>query len=155
MKNLEFEIKTGYFALTKCYEEAGYYPVSIAQYTPQRIVCGKAQTFAPPKDLLHDYKNGMSDDINYENRYKKYLDSIPKDTWNKFISFYEKKCYHNGYKGIVLMCYEKPDDFCHRHIFADYVNEKFGIKVEELTPQKKLGEDKTTVQSPLQEEYER
>lgn len=34
---------------------------------------------------------------------------------------------------IVLCCYEKPANFCHRHLFADYCNQKFeGIRIEEL-----------------------
>ena len=32
---------------------------------------------------------------------------------------------------IVLLCYEKPDDFCHRHLVADWLN-KHGIPCEEL-----------------------
>ena len=36
------------------------------------------------------------------------------------------------YKGIVFVCYEKSDDFCHRHIFADYMRTHFNIDIEEL-----------------------
>lgn len=32
---------------------------------------------------------------------------------------------------IALICYEKPSDFCHRHLVADWLN-KHGIKVEEF-----------------------
>lgn len=31
---------------------------------------------------------------------------------------------------IALICYEKPSDFCHRHLVADWLN-KNGIKCEE------------------------
>ena len=31
---------------------------------------------------------------------------------------------------IALICYERPDDFCHRHLVADWLNEH-GIKCEE------------------------
>ena len=31
---------------------------------------------------------------------------------------------------IALLCYEKPDDFCHRHLVADWLN-KNGYKCEE------------------------
>lgn len=35
-------------------------------------------------------------------------------------------------KEILLLCYEKSDDFCHRHILADYLKNIKGINVEEL-----------------------
>ena len=34
-------------------------------------------------------------------------------------------------KDIVLICYEKPTDFCHRFLVSDWLN-KNGIKCEEL-----------------------
>ena len=35
----------------------------------------------------------------------------------------------NG-KDIALICYEKPSDFCHRHLVAEWLN-KNGFKCEE------------------------
>ena len=32
---------------------------------------------------------------------------------------------------IALICYEKPSEFCHRHLVADWLKE-YGIEVEEL-----------------------
>jgi hypothetical protein len=32
---------------------------------------------------------------------------------------------------ICLLCYEKPSDFCHRHLVADWLNEN-GYDVKEL-----------------------
>lgn len=33
---------------------------------------------------------------------------------------------------VVLLCYEKPEDFCHRHLFAAWLNGKADwVKVEE------------------------
>lgn len=36
-------------------------------------------------------------------------------------------------EGVVLCCYEKSDAFCHRHILADYISEKFAIEIEEVS----------------------
>lgn len=155
MKNPGFEIKTGYFAMTKRYEEAGYYPVSIARFTPQRVVCGNASTFAPPEDLLNDYKKGAANDTDYNKRYISHLNKIPAVIWDKFAVFYEQKCRMEGFKGIVLMCYEKPEDMCHRHLWADYVLNRFGTRVTEFTIQKKFEEEKVAIHSLSQEEYER
>ena len=37
-----------------------------------------------------------------------------------------------GYKIPCLLCYEKPGDFCHRHIVAEWIKNNSNIKVEEL-----------------------
>lgn len=35
-------------------------------------------------------------------------------------------------KDCVLLCYEKPGAFCHRHLVAKWLTEKLGIEVEEV-----------------------
>ena len=32
----------------------------------------------------------------------------------------------------ILLCYEDSNDFCHRHIVAEYVELKYGIEVKEI-----------------------
>jgi len=33
----------------------------------------------------------------------------------------------------VMLCYEKPGDFCHRHIIADWLHKNTGIEVKEVS----------------------
>ena len=33
---------------------------------------------------------------------------------------------------VVLLCWESPEKFCHRHILADYINKNSGVVVEEF-----------------------
>ena len=35
-------------------------------------------------------------------------------------------------KDVVLLCYEKPPQFCHRHLVAKWLEKELNIKVEEL-----------------------
>ena len=42
----------------------------------------------------------------------------------------------NG-KDVALCCYEKPGDFCHRHLVAKWMNEKLGVQIEEFGVSKK------------------
>ncbi|MBR5369983.1 MAG: hypothetical protein IK137_01620 [Bacilli bacterium] len=35
-------------------------------------------------------------------------------------------------KNPILLCYEDSDKFCHRHILAEYIELKYGIKVQEI-----------------------
>lgn len=44
----------------------------------------------------------------------------------------------NGEKDVVLLCYEKTGDWCHRHILARFLNEQFDLGVTEY----KFAEDK-------------
>ena len=40
----------------------------------------------------------------------------------------------NNAENIVLLCYEKPNEFCHRHLVANWVNnENIGINIKEWT----------------------
>ena len=32
---------------------------------------------------------------------------------------------------IILLCYEKPGNFCHRHILAKKLNEDYGLNIKE------------------------
>lgn len=38
----------------------------------------------------------------------------------------------SGGKDVALCCYEKPGDFCHRHILAEWITKNTGIKVTEF-----------------------
>ena len=37
-----------------------------------------------------------------------------------------------GDKIPCLLCYEKPGDFCHRHIVAEWLHDRLGVHVEEF-----------------------
>lgn len=32
----------------------------------------------------------------------------------------------------LLLCYEKGQEFCHRHVLAEYIEMKYGIKVRDI-----------------------
>lgn len=38
----------------------------------------------------------------------------------------------------ILLCYEKEQEFCHRHIVAEYIEIKYGIKVRDIKIDEKL-----------------
>ena len=35
-------------------------------------------------------------------------------------------------KKFVLLCYEEPNEFCHRHIVAEAIENKYSIKILEI-----------------------
>ena len=38
----------------------------------------------------------------------------------------------------ILLCYEKGQEFCHRHVLAEYIEIKYGIKVRDIRVDKDL-----------------
>ena len=122
---------TSYFAMTKKLLNAGFDNlVAISGYVPE-FYSKQMETdnrlkrcleLAPKKDWWFDWKNGkISNDQFKELYYKTVLEKI--DIENLL-----KKLGDNA----VLICYEKPGDFCHRHLFAEYLKEKIGLEVVEI-----------------------
>lgn len=95
----------------------------------------KDNFIAPDDNLLFDYKNGRIDEIEYKKRYINkictYINSCDRFNdlfdWAKAVD----KHYGDEYDGIVFLCYEKPGDFCHRHIFSKLLN-LYGIECKEF-----------------------
>lgn len=118
---------TGYFAKTKKYEEAGLTPVSVALVTPLFFKGPKWSFFAPRKQLLDAYK---ADEITQE-QFSTYYTNNLEATINTELQ--KKLRYTIGKHNIVMLCYEKSGDFCHRKILADWLIKKLDIKVDEYT----------------------
>lgn len=123
------EFYTGYFARIEKYKELGLYPVSIARYNPKGMNIFTWSAVAPSEDILKDYKSGKITEIEYDFRYRLQLQNrnILED-----LNFIDSKV-PKEYKGIVLCCYEKSGSFCHRHILAGYIDEKFSIDIKEVS----------------------
>ena len=95
--------------------------VSIARWSPRGFNNTLwAPELCPPIDLLKDWKEHKITEEEYTRRYKR--DILAKLNPN---DIYEK------YDGKVLLCFEKSDDFCHRHIIREWLN-FFGYECKEL-----------------------
>ena len=96
---------------------------------------------APSYDLLMDWKETHDNDA-YIRRYNaevldwltvdtmlnRLLPNVPSNIMAKLdVPIYESKDWH-----IALICYEKPSDFCHRHLVAKWLRDR-GIWCEEWT----------------------
>lgn len=140
------EIKTGYFAKTKVYSDNGYKPYSISRITPKGCKCGEIKDLAPSWELLKGYKNGTITSGDYTSKYWQMLSSKDVEILlkEKLITLTPKE------KGIVLLCYEKNPEDCHRSILASYCNQKFNMKIEEYDLQK----DKNINKDEDKDEYE-
>ncbi|RLI53634.1 MAG: hypothetical protein DRO87_11325 [Candidatus Thorarchaeota archaeon] len=110
-------IYTSYFARLKDVRNLGITPVSVAQGLPRGIEILSYRKLAPPWGLIKEYKR-TGDESLYT---RVYFETI----LNKF----------NQYKvitdilllalepNVALICFEKPGDFCHRHLIAQWLNQ--------------------------------
>jgi len=85
--------------------------------------------FAPSKSILNEYKydpvfKGNQD--RYTARFRlEVMDQLdPKDALATLQGF------HVPY--MVLLCYEKPGSFCHRHLVAAWLNLHLSLDVQEF-----------------------
>ena len=115
-------IYTGYFAKLKTYIEAGLTPISISRWPPNWFEGEKCSALAPPVELLKGYKTGK---INEEQYKQIYLSDLDRTDIRTVLDYIAKG------RDIVLCCYEKPDAFCHRHVLAEYVTDKYNIPISE------------------------
>ena len=124
-------MKTSYFANFKKLDKEDYVGVSIALYTPDNIMV-RILDFAPSKNLLMRYKQGLVNEEQYTKEYTEQLDELFDDgSMVNHISFL-KRLEKSEQKEVVLLCYEGKGKFCHRHILADFLKEKFDLDIREI-----------------------
>ena len=116
-------VYTGYFTKTTKYTEAGLTPISIAGRKPEGIDVEEWKFLAPSYDIFMSWKNKDIDNETYIRRFI-FERLFPLDK-EKLIGMLE------NIKNPILLCYERPESFCHRHIVAEYITKELGIPTEE------------------------
>lgn len=71
----------------------------------------------------------ISEACSHEEYLRLYDSILSKQDANKVI---EQITVLSGGKDVALCCYEKPGDFCHRHILAKWLTGKTGIEITEF-----------------------
>lgn len=112
---------TGYFASLKNYQNDGLTLVSIAAKAPVWYHGAEYKKLAPKWSFFNEWKNGShkGDNDYYTKHFKEEV--LDKLDPAKVIKELEELAGVSSDK-IILLCYEKPDDFCHRHLVADWFN---------------------------------
>ena len=103
-----------------------YLKVSISLFRPKEFNGMQIISFAPTKELLADYKNGLSEE-KYETRYREQINKL-----NDIHALFEIMAKQAKGRDILLLCYEKKNAFCHRHILSDIIFERYGYRIQEL-----------------------
>lgn len=89
---------------------------------------GKAITKLAPKRAFWDIWYNNIGKIPEEENIKYYIEEYYKQVLSK-VDIEELL---KDEKDPILLCYEKGQDFCHRHVLAEYIEIKYGIKVRDI-----------------------
>lgn len=95
-------------------------PISISRSIPKNVKTERYPKLAPTWDMI----NGNQD--NYLKQYAKILQQL-----NPQIVLEDLLKLSVG-KPFALMCYEKPNEFCHRHLVSEWLNLNLGIGMIEV-----------------------
>ncbi len=110
-------------------QKSGLTPVSTSVGSPrfhlQYTLLDHLAEITPPREIIH---YGLE-------RYRPlYLAKLEKIGVAKIIKAMEAIVDRSKKDGLVLLCYEDiAKEFCHRRLFAEWIEEKAGIVIPELT----------------------
>lgn len=121
-------IYTSYFARLKSLPE-NIIPISICGKAPDWYKGLQYKKLAPKYDFFMEWKKNHDNDYYIKCFKEQVLDKLNLlDVMSDLTDMtMEVK---NEPKDIALICYEKPSDFCHRHLVSDWLN-KNGISCRE------------------------
>ena len=118
-------MQTSYFFSSKI--NSAMQLVSVAGKIPSNIqdrFGGKIKTYrdlVPPSYLVWDYKNGKTCKEDYTRIYKE-----------KILNSLDASIVYRNLQDAVILCWERPEAFCHRHLIAKWIRDRLQIKIEEL-----------------------
>ena len=117
-------LSTSYFAMLNRIPN----PLSICINAPSNYTGPQYKELAPNLDLFIAYKNFEIDANRFILEYKRLvLDLLdPQEVYKEIVK--------RGGPSATLLCYEKPNEFCHRHLVADWLNTelKLKLRIQEL-----------------------
>ena len=108
-------IYTGYFNRLKEYEEAGLTPICIAGYPPKEInFTGiRFPALAPKKIWWQEWHDNHLSHEWYEQKYN-------ETVLNRLSAVETSEKLRSYGEDVILLCVEKPSEFCHRHLVSKW-----------------------------------
>lgn len=121
-------IYTSYFANVKSLPSE-VIPIAICGGVPEWWCGLQYRKLAPKREFFNEWKSSGDNDYYVKCYYEQVLSHLdPAQVYKELYKFVE---YTGSYtENIALLCYEKPEDFCHRHLVAEWFN-KNGIVCKE------------------------
>ena len=125
-------IYTSYFGRLKELEENNLIPIAICGGIPDNYKGRWYRKLAPSWSIYSEYKDS-GDSQRYTKRFYNEILSKrnPETVFNDLYNLAGEST------DFVLLCYEKPNEFCHRHLVADWLS-NHGIPCQEWKNEKEL-----------------
>jgi len=101
-------------------------PVSIARFPPKWFAGAEIRDLAPSKKLLGQARSGRIDQAEYTTRYFAEIRErySPETLVRQLARDFDDR-------DVVLLCFEKKGEFCHRRLVAAWLEDQLGIVVPE------------------------
>lgn len=117
------EIFTLYYAkMKKCMREYALVRISVSMPSWFPVNLPGIPELYPGWDLVNGIKNGSITQEQYTQRYREHLATLNKGA---IISRLKQISNAYGKDTVILLCWEAPNKFCHRHLVAEWLG---GIK---------------------------
>lgn len=116
------KIYTSYFGNSKKLHEAGIKIICVAIGRPRFIKAPQMLNVCPTRYMV-------SGPCSKEEYLRLYDQILAKQDAHQVVKQIEML---SGGSDVALCCYEKPGDFCHRHILAKWITDNTGIEVKEF-----------------------
>ena len=120
-------VYTSYFANLKQLEDSNIYSVAICNKVPSFFNGPNIESVAPNNSILYEYKKSAQDASAQEHYKERYINEVlcayrfHPEYFIDLLAFFSSQ---EDNKDIALVCYERPEDFCHRHILVEWLNER-------------------------------
>lgn len=101
--------------------------VSISASTPKDFTGKHIAHLAPTWDIITPYKLGLIGPFEYAELYLKIL------TEDRGLT--AKGIFNDIPHGTIMLCYEKPKQFCHRRVLAEWLERELGVEIPEWQSQ--------------------
>ncbi len=95
--------------------------VAISAYVPRGYNGRRCKKLAPPYWLMRKCKSGEMTDEEFERLFKEHV--LDKLDANEILAEIGNDA--------ILLCWEKPGEFCHRTLVGAWLSEELGIEVKE------------------------
>ena len=137
-------IYTSYFAQMRNFPE-NYIPVAICGGLPNWYKGRWYRKPAPKIGFFQEWKRTGDNEYYIEHYQKEVLDlldyqkvlaDLQMQVPEEIRATMQDSVWNSKDVHLVLLCYEKPTDFCHRHLFAEWLSQKAGIKIKEFQKEK-------------------
>lgn len=119
-------IYTSYYANYRKFK--GMFRVSISRTAPSNSYDLQLTKLAPTAELLQNYKSNFITNEEYTSVYNNQLLRLENDGYIAKVV----KDLSTLQEDVVLLCYEKKGDFCHRHLLAEWFNNNHNTNIREL-----------------------